>query len=63
MNNKNNKNKYKIINIFQKMSTVNNKEERTKRALIELENKEKYGVRKLMDEMFQKKKDNECNIL
>jgi len=33
--------------------------ERAKRKLAELENKEKYAVRKLMEASLQKKKENE----
>jgi len=38
------------------------KGERAKRELAELENKEKYAVRKLMEATLQKKKENEGNI-
>lgn len=45
------------------MRAMHIKGERTKRELAELENKEKYAVRKLMEATLQKKKENEGNIL
>lgn len=38
------------------------KGERAKRELAELENKEKYAMRKLMEATLQKKKENEGNV-
>lgn len=38
------------------------KGERAKRELAELENREKYAMRKLMEATIQKKKENEGNI-
>lgn len=54
-----------MINIihkyFQEMRALHIKGERAKRELAELENKEKYAVRKLMEATLQKKKENEGN--
>jgi len=44
------------------MRAMHIKGERAKRELAELENKEKYAVRKLMEATLQKKKENEGNI-
>lgn len=43
------------------MRALHIKGERAKRELAELENKEKYAVRKLMEATLQKKKENEGN--
>lgn len=47
---------------FQEMRAMHIKGERAKRELAELEKKEKYAVRKLMEATLQKKKENEGNI-
>jgi hypothetical protein len=47
---------------LQEMRAMHIKGERAKRELAELENKEKYAVRKLMEATLQKKKENEGNI-
>lgn len=44
------------------MRAMHIKGERAKRELAELENKEKYAVRKLMEATLQKKRENEGNI-
>lgn len=45
------------------MRAMHIKGERAKRELAELENKEKYAVKKLTEATLQKKKENEGNFL
>lgn len=52
-----------IYKFFQEMRAMHIRGERAKRELAELENKEKYAVKKLMEATLQKKKENEGNIV
>jgi hypothetical protein len=48
-----------VYKYFQEMHAMHIKGERAKRELAELENKERYAVRKLMEATLHKKKENE----
>lgn len=48
-----------IYKYFQEMRAMHIKGERAKRELAELENKERYAVKKLMEATLHKKKENE----